>query len=62
MPPDPTEPVPVNVCSVLEHMTKKVLFSAPPMLLPNFSAYRGATALHLDPLVKSRKQEYLCDA
>lgn len=58
MPSDPTEPIPINVGSVLEHMTE-VPSSAPPALLPNFSAYGSATALCLDLLVKSRKEEYL---
>lgn len=55
---DPTEPIPVTIWSVLEHMTEKVLLSAPPGLSLNFSAYCSGKALHLDPLGKSRKQEY----
>lgn len=56
---DQTGPIPVNIGSVLEHITEKVLFSASPALLPNFFAYSSATALQSEPLVKSRKQEYL---
>lgn len=55
---DPTEPIPVTIWDVLEHMTGRVLLSASPGLSLNFSAYSSGTALHLDPLVKSRKQEY----
>lgn len=55
---DPAEPIPVTIWGVLEHKTEKILPSAPPGLLLNFSAYSSGTALPLDPLVKSRKQEY----
>lgn len=55
MPSDPTEPVSANNRSVSEHMTGKALFPAPPVPLSNFSAYSSPTALHLDPVVKSKE-------
>lgn len=59
MPSAPTELIPANICSILEHMTEQIAFSTPPALLPNFSAYSSTATLDLDPLIKSRKEEYL---
>lgn len=55
---DPTEPIPVTIWGVLEHMTENVPLSAPPGLSLNFSAYSSGKVLHLDQLIKGRKQEY----